>query len=151
MFQRPLSLIIYVAENEMSAEVHHFIQSQSRHEAVEVLRSIDSLCGRIRCNGKKDVIAILLITSRQELEAIVQQGDLLCDHKVILVLPDRSQYTASIGHSLYPRYIGYLDGGLDDVTWVLNKMVQQDHRYTLSIKTILNKFITKGATHDRAK
>lgn len=126
MFQRPISLILYVARHNCSDAVREFIRKQRRNGQIEIIYTIDTLCRRFRRNGKRDVVAVLCLASRGELEEIVQHSDLLCDHKILLVLPDRSVESASIGHALYPRFISYNDSDLQDVGWVLHKMLERD-------------------------
>lgn len=148
MFQRPLSLIVYVAENGCAAEVHKFIHKHHRYANVEVLNTTETLCHRVRQNGRQDMIVILLIASRGELAKIIQQADLFCDHQIILVLPDRSPESASLGHALYPRYVSYHDGDLQDVDCVLQRMLERKGRCSKAINRIIYKFIKKGVNHE---
>ncbi|MBF0510583.1 MAG: hypothetical protein HQK57_16890 [Deltaproteobacteria bacterium] len=47
--------------------------------------------------------------------------DLLLDVKMILILPDKEENTVAVGHALYPRYMTYADGDLQDVVEVIKK------------------------------
>ncbi|MCJ7779472.1 MAG: hypothetical protein MUQ27_01475, partial [Acidimicrobiia bacterium] len=46
--------------------------------------------------------------------------DLLDRIRIILILPDRNKDTINKGHTLFPRFLTYVDGNFDWVTAVLH-------------------------------
>lgn len=131
MYKKPLSLIVYANLQRCDDKIWEFIHRQRRHGQVEICHTIGKLYQRIRRSGIGHMVAVLIIADRGELEAILRYADLLTDQKVILVLPDKDQQTISMGHALYPRFIAYSDGELQDVGSVLHKMISPENSYTL--------------------
>ncbi len=75
-------------------------------------------------------IILILAESSQDLCKILPYRNLLEDRSVILILPDSEKDTMTQALSLYPRYIDYIQNGLEDVYMVLKKMVQKIHGQT---------------------
>lgn len=69
-------------------------------------------------------IAVILATSREELEEFILIRNLMDGLSIILILPDRERETILRGHYLYPRFVTYADSDLKDITAVLSKMVR---------------------------
>ena len=69
-------------------------------------------------------IAVLLAASHKELQELLSIKELLQHIRIILLLPDHENETIANGHKLYPRFLSYCDGNLDDVAAVLSKMIQ---------------------------
>lgn len=95
---------------------------------VEVYGSLTMLAAALRENRCADTIVILMVANRRTLDRMAALKDLFIDLKIILILPDHSPATVAAGHRFYPRYISYLDGNLEDVAAVLNKMIRRDRR-----------------------
>ena len=68
-------------------------------------------CSKIVANSKEDLLNLLFIRN------------LLQDIRIILILPDREKDTIEKGHRLYPRFMSYLDGDLEEVAAVLNNVL----------------------------
>ena len=117
------TVVLYVNQGRCGQQVWELIQRQNAHSQVEMYNTIDKLQGRLNQTNHSEVIAVLFISNRLELEKIVGFADVLHDVKTILVLPDREPDTISIGHTLYPRFISYADSDLQDVAAVLDKMM----------------------------
>lgn len=100
---------------------------------LEIHRTIDALAIGL-CNKRSaEAIAILMIKNHQTLEKATALSELLNDVKIILVLPDRSSETIAAAHRFYPRFISYMDGDLNDVFAVLNKMIDKDRVSTITM------------------
>lgn len=70
------------------------------------------------------VIYILRLRDREEIEAFARLRDAFTDVSLVLVLPDQDEKTLALGHSLHPRFIAYADGGLGTLVDVLVKMIR---------------------------
>jgi hypothetical protein len=91
-------------------------------DEIEIFRTIDSLSRRLK-QPKFDLkIMVLLTTTRKELSEILSIKDLFHDIRIILILPDCDGATLSMGHTLYPRFISYIDSDFEDVAVALSNI-----------------------------
>ncbi len=72
--------------------------------------------------GNNQDIIVLLANDREDLWNLIAIKKILFDYRTILILPDRAKVTISLGHKLYPRFLGYADSEFSDVLLVLDKM-----------------------------
>jgi len=68
-------------------------------------------------------IAVLLTSSTKELSEIIALRGLFLERRIILILPDRKKESISKGHTLFPRFLSYVDSDFRDVRVVLKKMI----------------------------
>ena len=126
MREKPTTLILYISLKRCGQKVWDLVQRQSNHGCVEMYNSMIQLHERLNQISHDDVIAVLFIPDHLELANILRFAQVLHDVKSILVLPDREAETIALGHTLYPRFISFADGDLQDVAAVLDKML---HRF----------------------
>jgi tRNA splicing ligase len=69
-------------------------------------------------------IAILLATTREELQDILSIRDLLWDIKIILIVPDMNRGTVAKGHTLRPRFLCDCNSDFVDVAAVFSLMIR---------------------------
>jgi len=93
----------------------------------EFYLTIDDLAGRLRRPKGDHSIAVLLAAGRKDLEELLAIQDLLDRTRIILILPDRNKDTINKGHTLFPRFLTYVDGNFDWVTAVLEKMLANNN------------------------
>jgi hypothetical protein len=129
MYEKHISLIVYMSYANCTDKMWNFIQTQNWYGQVEIFYTLEKFYRRLTLAGSSNAVTVLLLSSRQELENLVQYADLFDDQKIILVLPDHARETIAMGHALYPRFISYKDGDLEEVTSVLRKLI--DHNKTL--------------------
>ncbi len=91
---------------------------------IEIFRTTENLKSRLYRFIHNLEVAVLLASSRKELQYIVSIRDLFGDIRIILILPDRERDTISQGHKLYPRFLSYVDSNFADVAAVLAKMLK---------------------------
>ena len=60
--------------------------------------------------------------TQKQLQSLVKMKELLEDIRIILILPEQSNESASIVWKLYPRFISYMNGNFADIEAVLGKM-----------------------------
>ena len=70
-------------------------------------------------------IAILLASSREELQDILSIRELLEDTKIILIVPDTNPDTVAKGHTLRPRFLSDCNSDFVDVAAVLGQMIRK--------------------------
>ena len=127
-------MIVFMSYANCNEKMWNFIQTQNWYGQVEIYYTLDRFYQRFTRSGSSNAVTVLLIASHHELQNIVQYADLLCDQKIILVLPNRAQETLSMGHALYPRFISYTDGDLQDVTSVLRKLINRNQPQPIDIQ-----------------
>jgi hypothetical protein len=123
-----MNLLFYQSTNNGSGEhLREVIHTLVSEDQTEIYTMIEDLSFRLRQPMFDVDLAILLAFSKSDLLDLLLLRDLLLDVRIILILPDRKRDTISRGHSLYPRFLSYVDSDFKDVAAVLDKMMQIDH------------------------
>ncbi len=122
-----MKLLFYATgESDYSRVFQDRIESLVPTPRREVYSNLASLHQRL-CRPRDGLtIAILVAANRDELWKFLAMQKLLSDLRLLLILPDRSRETVTSGHRLAPRFLSYVDNGLDEVEAVLAHMLQQD-------------------------
>jgi len=121
-----MNLLIYVApSNGVWERLRSVIPTTASSMKLDICHSLDALSHRLRSPSADFTAAILVASSYQELLDLVTFSDLLTDLRIIMILPDRNKNTIAKAHTLRPRFLTYLENGLNDVTAVLNKMLEK--------------------------
>lgn len=92
----------------------------------EFFQTIDSLSHKLCQPSGDQTIAVLLAGTQEDLADILSVKNLLERTRIILILPDSSKDTISKGHTLFPRFLAYMDGDFSWVTAVLKKMLSNN-------------------------
>ncbi len=122
-----MNLLFYApVMNGGGKHLYRMIEKLNPNMGLELHRSSISFSERLRQPLKGISIAILYLTREEDLTDILSIKDLLCDIRIILVLPDREEETVSKGHILRPSFLVYPDSELREVTEVLKKMLNRD-------------------------
>ena len=90
----------------------------------EFFQTIDTLSQKLRQPQGYQSIAVLLASTQEELTDILTIRNLLDDVRIILIVPDRNKETISKGHTLYPRFLTYVDSDFSWVAAVIKKYCQ---------------------------
>lgn len=101
------------------------IRGLVRREGIRVYRTIDDLGWGLRQPGEIMDPLVLFPATKGDLIQLIRIRHLFMNHRVVLVLPDKSEETIARGHTLYPRYVSYCDGDFSDVAAVLEKMLRK--------------------------
>jgi hypothetical protein len=122
---RGMNILFYYSEpnNGVDGKLQEVINTIVPKEKTEIYRSIESLSRRLQQPTQNLGIVVLVAGNKEELLEILSIRDLLNNLRIILILPDREVDTIDKGRALYPRFIGYANGHLMDVSAVLEKMV----------------------------
>ena len=89
---------------------------------VDVLHSFSRLSKMLGQPLNGIVVTILLIHHKEELTQFKPLMPLFDRLRLILVLPDRSHATLSMGIQLKPAFVSYLDNDWKDITSVVKKI-----------------------------
>jgi len=120
-----MALLIYSTKTEDIGErLLSVIGLLIPENKLEVCRSIGELSQRLRQAVFNPTIAILLASSREELQDILSIKDLLWDIKIILIVPDMNRSTLAKGHTLRPRFVCDCNSDFVDVAAVLSLMIR---------------------------
>jgi hypothetical protein len=94
------------------------------------INSIDVLWHQLKNNTitkNNETITILLIADLNELQELLKISKQLKETRIILILPDKEYYTLKLGHTLFPRYLDFIDSNFTEVGEVLKKIINQIH------------------------
>jgi hypothetical protein len=91
---------------------------------VDIYRSIGELSSGLRQPRNDMNITLLLASSKEDLVDLLSIRDLLCDMRIILILPNSDPETVAKGHMLRPRFLSYCDSDFVDVAAVLSLMIR---------------------------
>jgi len=94
---------------------------------IKKFNTSDALCQQLRRNTTSQnykTITILLIDAQNELQDLIELRPLLAETRIILILPDKDPETIRLGHTLFPRYLDFLDSSFTEVGEVLQKIKQ---------------------------
>jgi hypothetical protein len=122
-----VKLLFYArGDHNASRWFHDRIEAMVSMESREAYRDLHGLHRRL-CQPRNGLtIAVLVAATGEELWELLAMRDLLADFRLILVLPDRSRETIAAGHRMVPRFVSYVDSGLEEVEAVLEQMLQHD-------------------------
>jgi hypothetical protein len=107
----------------LEAAVHKVIPKQ----LVEQFEYLDDFEARLRRPVEPDSIAVLSVSSREELRRIQTLRRLLTEIFVVMVIPDRKKGTIRLAHLLLPRFLSQNTDNFTDLSEVLNKMYRTLH------------------------
>ena len=123
-----MKVIFYsLDEHGAGSQVQQMISAKIPREEMEVYRSPSALSKRLRYRSHDIAAAVLVVSGTDDLESLVSLRDLLEGIRTILILPNGDQGNLSLGRLLYPRFIGYADGSLDDIAAVINNLFGTGH------------------------
>jgi len=119
-----MKLFLYAPDRSRSGKrLQRVIEALVSKEDTEIYRTTDGLTFRLRQPRHDPHIAVLLAASREDLSDILSLRDLLCDVRIMLVLPDRERDTIVKGHTLRPRFVTYADSDFVEMAAVLSKVL----------------------------
>lgn len=119
-----MSLIVYLPKmDEAGKRLQCLVGELISQDSIELFYTFHGLDVKLKnFSGNRD-IALLLASTRQELDELLARRVLLSSLRVVLIIPDREKETISKGHLLRPRYLSFRDGDFSDVAQVLQKLL----------------------------
>jgi hypothetical protein len=94
---------------------------------IEHFKSLGEFGERLRMPVEPDSIAVLSVSSREELQQMQPLRALLTEIYVVLVIPDRKKSTIKLAHFLLPRFLSQKNDDFVDLSRVLDKMHRTIH------------------------
>jgi len=89
---------------------------------LEIFSSFRPLHRRLGKAQENAVVAILTADCRDQLESFKELQTLFVDVRIVLILPDNDPATLALGHKLYPRFLTYREGNMDDLVAVVARI-----------------------------
>ena len=118
-----MQLLFYSSGNDQDAQrleaAVHKVIPEGR---IEHFTKLEVFGDRLRRPVEADSVAVLLTSTRDELEKLRLLRRLLTEIYVVLVLPDLLKGTIKIAHHLLPRFLSKKDSDFADLKVVLNRM-----------------------------
>lgn len=94
----------------------------------EILHTLGGFFDALTHSADREAVAVALLASSEELEALLPLREISMDIPLILVLPDSRPETISLGHRLRPRFLGFLQNDFSEVTAVLAEVLKRSRR-----------------------
>lgn len=121
------NLALYFGENHSAGNrLGEVIRGVVRRGSIRVYRTVDDLCRGFRQPCRVIDPLVLFPADRSDLSHLVRMGRLFMNHRIVLILPDRTGNTIAGGHTLFPRYVTFSGGDFSDVVAVLEKMLRKE-------------------------
>lgn len=120
-----MNLILYSKSNSVGRRLRKIVHDTIREGQVEIFPVLEEFSLRLRRTVGSITVVVLVASTLEELDVLLRDGEVVREVRSILILPDRSPETVSKGHTLYPRFVSYIDSDFKDFEAVLKKMNRQ--------------------------
>jgi hypothetical protein len=121
-----MSLVCYIPKGDPSGDrLRDAIEMLAVKERPQIYADLEEACQRVNQPLSSSNIFVLMAANSMGLDGIVEKRERLRDVPVILILPDSEKKTIELGHTLYPRFVSYIDSDFKDVAGVLYKMIRR--------------------------
>ena len=94
---------------------------------LELFGAVHRMAARLRRFGNPEIVILLGVTS-EDLPSIISIKEIFLDAELIILLADGDQNTFDTAIHLKPKYIGMINGDLDKVVPIVQKLVQKNRR-----------------------
>jgi len=122
-----IQLLLYSSDGEQRQRMLAAIHMYASEFMLETFADIRTLNRRLRRDRSGDIWLLLMAADPIELGRLSAMGELIKNTRSILILPDERRETVFVGHSLFPRFITYLDSDLSDVGSVLGMVIRKQN------------------------
>lgn len=112
----------------LAAKLLEMLKALAGENTTEMYHTIKKLSQRLTKPVDDRAVMIIIPSDRGDLLDILSLQKLLCDIRVIIILPDREDESVRIGYKLKPRFLTYVNGDLVEVHAVLSKMLELSER-----------------------
>jgi len=124
-----MQLLFYSSGDDQDAQrLETAVRKVIPEGRIEHLSRLEDFRERIRRPVEPDSVAVLLTSTREELEKLRLLRRLLTEIYVVLVLPDLLKGTIKIAHHLLPRFLSRKNSDFANLKVVLNRMYVNSQR-----------------------
>jgi hypothetical protein len=118
--------VILYAPNSGQDDIRQRVEGLIPEKRVKVYRTLEGLSERLHRPIDPETILIIVACSREKLSEVSSLQRVLGDVRTVVVAPDQDPKTVSLAHQLRPRFLTYANGDLEDLTAVLEKMIESE-------------------------
>ena len=111
------------ARNDVLEPLKQRLNGRASEACLESYTKIEDLLQRLRRPRFNLEIGVFAIGSNAELDLLLTVKDLLSDMRLVLILADNDPQTLSKAHALAPRFISFVDAGIEPLVSVVEKML----------------------------
>lgn len=111
------------AKNDVFRQLKQSLNGRASGARLESYSSLEDLLHRLRRPRVNLKIGVFSIGSESELDRLLTIRDLLSDMRLVFVLADDDPQTLSKAHALAPRFITFIDAGVQPLLSVVEKMM----------------------------
>ena len=121
-----MSVLFFSTEHDPAVrDFQTIVQAEVWPERLELCRSVKALSQRLHRPRGGLSIAVVNVTSQEELTQVVSLKDLLDDLATILILPDADTDNVARAHEIRPRFLACADSNPIVIAAVLAKMLRK--------------------------
>jgi len=119
-----MTVVLYEnGTHETGKKLWTLIEGLVTKDQSELFNTMDDFTNKLRQPMNGISIAILMITTGQELKELISLRELMDNIRLILVLSDRNTKTLALGRHLKTSYISDIDSNLSNVASVLGQIL----------------------------
>ena len=111
------------ARNDVFEPLKQSLNGRASETCLESYSKLEDLFQRLHKPRVNLEIGVFSIGSLAELDLLLTIKDLLSDMRLVLVLADNDPETLSKAHALAPRFISFIDAGIEPLVSVVEKML----------------------------
>jgi hypothetical protein len=132
--ERTMNILLYRDEHaEQSEWTPRLTKKLSEIAAFETVQQRGQLMAQVRRTGHPIGLIVLQMSNRDELREFVEMKELFAGRRVVLILPDATSETLSLGHLLRPRYLmkpgapmEWLEAIVAHMAWQMNSIEKEE-------------------------
>ncbi len=117
-------------------ELQEVLYNDLPHIELEIFTGFDELVTGLKRPEAEPAVVVLVIADRGELEEFLPLRPSLEDASLILVLPEQSPETMSLGQQLEPYYIKYAEDDFVEVATIIDEILQERRISTPEVETL---------------
>jgi hypothetical protein len=123
-----MQLLLYSCGDDLNQKrLEAAVQTVIPESQIELFKSLADFGERLRMPIEPDSIAVLSVSSRDELQRMQLFRALLTEIFVVLVVPDWEAGTIRLAHLLLPRFLSQQEDNFVDLGKVLAKIYRTAH------------------------
>jgi hypothetical protein len=124
----PMQLLLYSSGDDPNQKrLEAAVQTVIPESQIEVFKSLADFGERLRMPVEPDSIAVLSVSSRDELQRMQLFRALLTEIFIVLVVPDWEDGTIRLAHLLLPRFLSQQEDTFINLGKVLAKIYRTAH------------------------
>ena len=113
---------VSIAERQhIYRDIYEAVGDENR---LAMFKDIRGLSERLKNFNNPEIITLLAV-EKKDLPNIIALKDLFLDAAVIILLSDEDQETYDLAIRLRPKFLGIMNGDMDKITPVVQKLIQK--------------------------